>query len=329
MQDTSGTEQRFEFTVDVFDSDLRLDVWLHRQMPDRSRVFLQKLIREGHVELHNPRPIATPKLNYRMQPGDRVKVTVPPAVPTHVEPEEMPLDVLYEDVDLIVLNKPPGLVVHPAVGHWEHTLVNALLHHCRGQLSGIGGVERPGIVHRLDQDTSGCIVVAKNDTAHHRLQDQFQSRDVQKVYLAFVWGVPGMAKGRIQASIGRSPFHRQKMAVLSEGGREAVTDYEVQRVFKDISLVRCTLHTGRTHQIRVHLASIGHPIVGDNLYGRSRKHPLTQLVKRQMLHAHILAFHHPRTNKRLEFSAPLPQDMEELIQRLEREADVKREANGS
>ncbi|MBI5684844.1 MAG: RluA family pseudouridine synthase [Verrucomicrobia bacterium] len=315
---TKPKEQRLGFVAGADAGGQRLDIWLHRQLPDRSRAFLQKLIREGHVQIQNPKSkIQNPKPNHPVLPGDTVAVVIPPPEPCEVAAEAIPLDVLYEDADLIVINKPPGLVVHPAAGHRAHTLVNALLHHCRGQLSGIGGVERPGIVHRLDSDTSGCIVAAKKDTAHRALQAQFKERTVAKLYLALVWGVPRRSSGFIEGAIGRSATDRKKMRVVSHGGREAVTEFEVAKAFGEVALLRCTLHTGRTHQIRVHLAAMGHPIVGDKVYGGARKHPLTAEAGRQMLHAQTLAFDHPRTHKRLEFTAPLPQDMAALVRRLE------------
>jgi 23S rRNA pseudouridine1911/1915/1917 synthase len=318
-------EQRLEFVADAEAGGRRLDLWLHGQMPDRSRAFLQKLIRDGRVQVRNPKSspretgqeIQNPKSNYPVHLGDTIEVVIPPPEPCEVAAEAIPLDVLYEDADLIVVNKPPGLVVHPAAGHREHTLVNALLHHCRGHLSGIGGVERPGIVHRLDGDTSGCLVAAKRDTAHNALQEQFKARTVAKRYLALVWGVPRRQSGFIEGAIARSATDRKKMRIVSHGGREAITEFEVVKAFGDVALLRCTLHTGRTHQIRVHLAAFGHPIVGDRVYGGARKHPLAKQAGRQMLHAQTLAFDHPRTNKRLEFNAPLPQDMAALLRQLE------------
>ena len=296
----------------------RLDVWLQHQLPDQSRAFLQKLIQDGHVVVQTPNSkLQTPKPSHHVRAGETIVLTIPPPEPCNVAAEAIPLDVLYEDDDLIVINKPPGLVVHPCPGRRAHTLVNALLHHCRGQLSGIGGVERPGIVHRLDHYTSGCLVVAKNDVTHRALQEQFKSRQVTKHYLALVWGVPRMSRGRIEAAIGRSTRDRKKMAVVSRGGRKAVTEFEVLKPFDEASLVRCDLHTGRTHQIRVHLAALGHPVIGDTVYGPGRRHLLTKLAGRQMLHAHVLAFEHPRTHKRLEFIASIPQDMSEMIRGLE------------
>ncbi|MBI5821276.1 MAG: RluA family pseudouridine synthase [Verrucomicrobia bacterium] len=315
---TKKDEQRLKLAVGADAGGQRLDVWLHSQLPDRSRVFLQKLIRDGHVTVSSLRSqISNPKPNRPVLPGETIEVVIPPPTPCEVEPEAIPLDVLHEDADLIVVNKPPGLVVHPAAGHRAHTLVNALLHHCRGQLSGIGGVERPGIVHRLDGDTSGCLVAAKRDRAHRDLQAQFKARTVTKHYLALVWGVPRRSSGFIEGAIGRSASDRKKMRVVSHGGREALTEFEVVKVYGEVALLRCTLHTGRTHQIRVHLAAMGHPIVGDKVYGGARKHPLAKHACRQMLHAQMLAFDHPRTKKRLEFTAPLPQDMAALVRLLE------------
>ena len=315
---TKPNEQRLKFVAGADAGGQRLDIWLHNQLPDRSRAFLQKLIRDGHVSISNFKfQISNPKPNHPVQPGEIVEVVIPPPEPSGVEAEAIPLDVLYEDADVIVVNKPPGLVVHPAVGHRSHTLVNALLHHCRGQLSGIGGVERPGIVHRLDGGTSGCIVAAKRDAAHQSLQAQFKARTVTKRYLALVWGVPRRQSGFIEGAIARSSSDRKKMRIVSHGGREALTEFEVVKTFGDVALALCTLHTGRTHQIRVHLAAMGHPIVGDRVYGGARKHSLAKLAGRQMLHAQTLAFDHPRANKRLEFTAPLPQDMAALIRQLE------------
>jgi 23S rRNA pseudouridine1911/1915/1917 synthase len=315
---TKQQEQRLEFAADADAGGQRLDLWLHAQLPDRSRGFLQKLIRDGLVQIQNPKSkIQNLKPNHPVLSGDIISVVIPTPEPCEVAPEAISLNVLYEDTDLIVVNKPPGLVVHPAAGHRAHTLVNALLHHCRGQLSGIGGVERPGIVHRLDGDTSGCLVAAKRDAAHRNLQAQFKARTVAKHYLALVWGVPRRQSGFIEGAIARSASDRKKMRVVSHGGREAVTEFEVVRELGEVALLRCTLHTGRTHQIRVHLAAMGHPIVGDRVYGGARKHPLAALAGRQMLHAQTLAFDHPRTRERLEFNAPIPRDMAALMRQLE------------
>lgn len=285
-------------------SGARLDRFLAGQLPQFSRSRLQQLIRGGAVTVNGkpgrPRDAA--------RTGDIIRISEPPPEKTDIRPERIPLDVLFEDDDLVVLNKPPGLVVHPGAGHREHTLVNALLHHCRS-LSGIGGEERPGIVHRLDKETSGCLVVAKNDEAHRSLSAQFGARTVQKIYLALVIGKLRRTTGSIEEKIGRHPVHRQRMSVTSKRGREAKTDYRVLAGSHDMSLVQCDLHSGRTHQIRVHLHHIGHPVVGDKLYGAKN----VRTHHRQMLHAWKLGFQHPRSNDWKNFEAPLPDDFQQTM----------------
>jgi 23S rRNA pseudouridine1911/1915/1917 synthase len=284
----------------------RLDQFLRQELPGHSRAFLQKLIVQGDVRVNG----RAAKASYKVRAGDDVAVEIPPPRPLEAQPEEIPLDVLHEDDDLIVVNKPAGLVVHPATGNYEHTLVNALLHHCRGRLAGIGGVERPGIVHRLDKGTSGCIVVAKTDFAHQSLVAQFKSRGVKKIYRAVCWGKVARPSGRIETVIGRSERDRQKMSARAARGRQAVTDYRVLKQFADFALVELHLHTGRTHQIRVHMAHIGHPVVGDATYGRAR--PTNISVARPLLHAYKLGFTHPRSKRFVEFTAPVPEDMVRL-----------------
>ena len=303
---------RHDFVVDRESRGGRLDIFLQRKLSSFSRAYCQKLIREKQATV-NGEP-AKPSL--ALHEGDRVRVEIPPLQSLEAQPEEIALDVLFEDESLLVINKLPGMVVHPAAGNREHTLVNALLHHCRGSLSGIGGVTRPGIVHRLDKDTSGCLVVAKTDAAHRALVEQFQGRDVWKEYLALVWGLVTKSHGRIDAPIGRNPRNRQKMAAHIRGGKPALTEFELVERFAECSAVRVQLHTGRTHQIRVHFASLGHPVVGDAMYGRKRQSGLDGIAVRQMLHAHRLGFEHPRTKCPLEFTAPVPTDMRELIRRL-------------
>jgi 23S rRNA pseudouridine1911/1915/1917 synthase len=275
-------------------------------MPERSRAFLQKLIEDGLANV-NGQPS---KASYKVRAGDVVGVEIPPPRPLATQPEAIPLDVLFEDDDLIVVNKAAGMVVHPAAGHYEHTLVNALLHHCRGGLSGIGGVERPGIVHRLDKGTTGCIAVAKSDAAHGSLVGQFKARTVRKVYRAICWGTFIRPIGRIEADIGRSGRDRQKMSARVARGRAALSEYRVLKQMPAFALVEVTPHTGRTHQIRVHMAHIGHPLVGDTVYGRSRAAEIA--VDRPMLHAYKLGFTHPRTGAWMEFEAPVPEDMANL-----------------
>jgi 23S rRNA pseudouridine1911/1915/1917 synthase len=286
---------------------LRLDQFLRRELPEHSRAFLQKLIEHGDVRVNG----RAAKASYKVRAGDTVGIEIPPPRPLDAQPEEIPLDILFEDDDLIVVNKPAGLVVHPAAGNREHTLVNALLHHCRGRLAGIGGVERPGIVHRLDKGTSGCIVVAKTDLAHQSLVAQFKSRDVKKLYRAICRGKLQRPSGRIETVIGRSERNRQKMSARASRGRQAVTDYRVLKQFADFALVELHIHTGRTHQIRVHMAHIGHPVVGDATYGRSQP---TISIARPMLHAYKLGFTHPRSRQFVEFTAPVPDDMVKLCE---------------
>ncbi len=289
----------------------RADAWLAAVFPDLTRSRIQQLI-DGDLVRVNGAPVrrAAP-----VRAGDRFEIEVPEARPPVAQPEAMALDVLLEDADILVLNKPPGLVVHPAPGHASGTLVNALLHHCAGSLSGIGGTARPGIVHRLDRDTSGAMVVAKTDRAHQALVRQFQSRTVEKVYLALVRGAPRQAQGRVEAPIGRHPVHRQRMAVAGRG-KPAVTDYAVRERFAEAALVECRIGTGRTHQIRVHLAHLGCPVLGDAVYGRAGGE-----AGRQMLHAFRLAFDHPATGGRVTATAPLTEDFETRLKEL-REAAV-------
>lgn len=291
------------------DAGERLDAWLARTVPEHSRARWQQLIRAGGVRVNG----VARKPNHRLAAGDRVEFDAPPPpAPIALTPEAIPLSVLYEDADVLVINKPPGLVVHPAVGHERGTLVNALLHHC-ADLDGIGGEQRPGIVHRLDQDTSGVMVVAKNETAMRRVGNQFRNREVRKEYQALVWGCPEPPQGRIETRIGRSSGNRKKMSARAPGGRPAVTHYRTVEDYGPVSLLAVRIETGRTHQIRVHMAYIGHPVVGDAMYGRGRRDPLPAPAERQMLHAATLAFTHPTTGDRLEFVAPLPDDMRRLI----------------
>ena len=286
----------------------RLDHWLAARLPDLSRARWQELIKEGHVRV-NGQP---KKPHYELRENDVVDYEIPPPQPTELVAQDIPLTILFEDSDILVLNKPPGLVVHPAPGHSDGTLVNALLHHCK-DLQGIGGEQRPGIVHRLDRDTSGVLVIAKNETAMKRLAAQFKSREVRKQYAALVWGCPAPESGTIRTMIGRNPHDRKKMSAKPTSGRPAVTHYETVRKFPEASFLRIRIETGRTHQIRVHMAHIGHPVIGDTQYGRARKTNRPIHAARQMLHAEQLAFAHPITGKTLEFTAPIPGDMQTLL----------------
>jgi len=289
----------------------RLDTFLRAQFPTLSRGAIQRLIQQGDVRVAG-KPV---KASHSPRAGEKIEIHWPDAKPATAEPEEMPLDVLFEDDDLLVLNKPTGMVVHPSAGHEESTLVNALLHHCAGQLSGIGGVARPGIVHRLDKETSGCLVIAKNDPTHLALSTQFAGREVRKIYHAIVCGGVTPEQGDIRAAIARHPTHRKRMAVTDGSGREAWTSYTVVERLREATLVEAVLHTGRTHQIRVHFKHLGFPVVGDATYGNRQNQRVTELTgytaPRQMLHAHKLAFKHPRTGKKMSFEAPRPEDFKE------------------
>lgn len=297
-------------TVEPPPPTCRLDTFLHTRFPAVSRGILQRLIREGAI-LVDGQP-AKPSL--RPKVGQTLLVHWPDVKPAEAQPQEIPLAILFEDDELLVINKPAGMVVHPGVGHEDQTLVNALLHHCAGRLSGIGGVARPGIVHRLDRDTSGCLVVAKTDGTHQALQAQFATRTLEKIYHAIVCGEVPKLSGDIRASIARHPTHRKRMAAGVGEGREAWTSYRVIERLKASTLVEVVLRTGRTHQIRVHFQHVGYPVVGDEVYG---KRPCAQVKQvtgyeapRQMLHASRLTFTHPVTQERLVFAAPWPEDFQ-------------------
>jgi 23S rRNA pseudouridine1911/1915/1917 synthase len=298
----------------------RLDRFLVSVLEGYSRSQVQKLIADGHV-------VATgrgARANLTMHNGDRVTVDLPEVQPSKVAGEALPLEILYQDSDIAVLNKPAGMVVHPGAGHASGTLVNALIHHIP-DLSGIGGEARPGIVHRLDRGTSGVMVIAKNDAAHQELARQFHDREVEKEYVALVWGVV-QAGRRIDAAIGRDPVHRQKMSSRARRAREAVTRITRARHLRGVTLCQVAIHTGRTHQIRAHLSGIGHPIVGDSTYGGLRRRVpgdlrAVQHLVRPFLHAERLAFNHPRDGRRMEFTAPLPADLSDVLDELTRDAE--------
>jgi len=291
----------------------RLDIFIRSQLPELSRGAIQRLLGEGHIQVDG----RTVKPTHHPRAGETVSIRWPEARPVEAQAEDIPLDILHEDADLLVLNKPPGLVVHPAAGNLEHTLVNALLYHCAGKLSGIGGVARPGIVHRLDKETSGCLVVAKNDEAHMKLSRQFAGREVVKIYQAVVCGRMPRGHGEINAAIARHPTQRKRMAVAQRGGREARTGFQVLEQAEKVAWVELRLYTGRTHQIRVHLEHIGAPVLGDLVYGKRQNQRLKSdtgyTSARQMLHAAKLAFVHPRTGERMEFSAPRPKDFGDTL----------------
>ena len=321
-------KDRFVAEASESDKGARLDVFLSQQLPELSRTRVQSLIKQGHVR-SGAATIVDAK--YRAKPSDRFELVVPPPVPAKPEAEIIPLSIVYEDDALIVIDKPAGLVVHPGAGHAKGTLVNALIAHCGKSLSGIGGVARPGIVHRLDKDTSGLLVIAKTDQAHRALAAEFADHGregaLERTYLALVWGAPPRPHGTIDAALGRHPTSRTKMAVLPKG-RHAVTHYRVIETFGGhppiASLVECTLETGRTHQVRVHLAYLGTPVVGDPLYAQGFKSKLGTLpeplrsnlsqLDRQALHAARLAFTHPVTGTLLEFNSQVPDELAEILE---------------
>jgi len=326
------TENRHILTATEADSGVRLDRFLTTHLQDLSRNRLQDLIAKGHVTCNGA---ITEDNSVKIKAGQAFIVTIPEIVASHIVAQDIALDVVYEDDDLLVINKPAGLTVHPAPGHPDMTLVNALLAHCGDSLSGIGGVARPGIVHRIDKETSGLLVVAKHDAAHIALSAQLSDRTLKRTYAAVVWGQPIPANGTITGNIGRSTSNRQKMAVVKSGGKEAVTHYKTLQIFHPgnlksplATLVECRLESGRTHQIRVHFTHIKHPLVGDPVYGQTTasrlaatpqkalpdalKHTLLNF-KRQALHARALGLIHPTTSKAMRFECALPEDMQTLI----------------
>ena len=314
-------ERTETFVVEIPGPRTRLDAFLRTRYPGVSRVQFQRLIRDGAVRVNG----AVTKPTHQPRSGETVALTWPEPRPSTVEARELPLQIVFEDAWLVVLDKAPGMVVHPAAGNEDNTLVNALLHHCRGQLSGIGGVARPGIVHRLDQFTSGLMVVAKNDATHLTLSRQFAEREVVKLYHAVLCGELPRGEGEINAAIARHPSHRKVMTVL-EGGRPARTGYRVLQRLRGATLVEARLHTGRTHQIRVHFKHLGYPLAGDLTYGKSAN---TRLISqtgvqapRQMLHACFLAFAHPEDGRRIEFRSPWPPDFDAVVRGLSIPAGV-------
>lgn len=294
----------------------RVDAWL-AENTDLSRSRIASLIKQGYVFLKQDRLVDISK---KVKQGDVFQIDIPEPVAPIPKAQEIPLDIVFEDEDLLVLNKSAGLVVHPACGHAQETLVNALLAHCGESLSGIGGVARPGIVHRLDKDTSGLMVVAKNDKTHQGLSEQFAVHSLTRCYQALVWSMPKNLSGIVEGQMGRSRFNRQKMAVLQSGGKYAKTIYATKEVFCGglFSLLECSLKTGRTHQVRVHMTSLGHPLLGDVLYGKTPKNAkdLPDFIKnfpRQALHSYKMAFIHPKTNREMFFEIPLPADMQRIV----------------
>lgn len=298
-----------ELFPEIADSGLRIDKYLSTVNEQLSRSYIQKLLKSGLV-LVDGKPV---KASYQVDEGDVISLDIPEAVEPEIEPENMDLDILYEDQDVILVNKPKGMVVHPAAGHYSHTLVNGLMHHCKDQLSGINGVMRPGIVHRIDMDTTGVIIACKNDMAHNSIAAQLKEHSITRRYQAIVHGVLKDDAGTVEGPIGRHPTDRKKMAINHKNGKEAITHYKVLERFGQATYIECRLETGRTHQIRVHMASLGHPLLGDTVYGSS-KNPYH--LQGQALHAMILGFVHPITGEYLEFEAPLPEYFSKLLEKL-------------
>lgn len=299
-----------ELFPEIADSGLRIDKYLSTVNEQLSRSYIQKLLKSGLV-LVDGKPV---KASYQVDEGDVISLDIPEAVEPEIEPENMDLDILYEDQDVILVNKPKGMVVHPAAGHYSHTLVNGLMYHCKDQLSGINGVMRPGIVHRIDMDTTGVIIACKNDMAHNSIAAQLKEHSITRRYQAIVHGVLKDDAGTIEGPIGRHPTDRKKMSINYNNGKSAVTHYKVLKRFRQYTHVECRLETGRTHQIRVHMASIGHPLLGDLVYGPG-KCPIPGL-QGQTLHAGVLGFIHPRTGEYMEFTAPLPEYFAKLLNTL-------------
>lgn len=297
------------FTVASDTVSVRIDRYLTEQCPELSRSYIQKLLKDQKVKADHK----TVKANYKVQPGQEIVVEIPDAEPLDIQPEDIPLDILYEDPYLLVVNKPKGMVVHPAAGHTGGTLVNAVMAHCGENLSGINGVLRPGIVHRIDKDTTGALLVCKTDEVHRSLAEQLKEHSIKRRYRAIVRGNLKEDTGTIEGPIGRHPTDRKKMAINYKNGKDAVTHYKVLERFGQYTYVECRLETGRTHQIRVHMSSIGHPLLGDTVYG-SGKYPFH--LEGQTLHAMILGFIHPITGEYMEFSAPLPEYFLKLLEKL-------------
>lgn len=296
--------------ADIEDSDKRVDLFIAEKIKDRSRSFIQKLLKNEAVKV-NAKIV---RANYKLKAGDEIYIEIPENKELSVEAENIPLDIIYEDEDLLIINKPKDMVVHPAAGHYSGTLVNAIMFHCKGNLSGINGVLRPGIVHRIDKDTTGALVVCKNDKAHRALASQLEVHSISRKYLAIVYGKFKEAEFRIETTIGRHPIDRKKMAPNVKNGKKAITDVKVLKELNGYSLIECTLHTGRTHQIRVHLSYIGHPLLGDEVYGPKKR--AVKGLTGQCLHAWLIGFIHPSTGEYVEFYAPVPSYMQELLKKL-------------
>ena len=299
-----------EFLIEDASAGERIDKFLSDSIPDMSRAYIQKLIKDGQITV-NQKAV---KPNYKLNAGELLAVEEPELQELDIKAENIPLDILYEDSDLLIVNKPKGMVVHPSAGHYSGTLVNALMYYCKEDLSGINGVMRPGIVHRIDMDTTGSLIVCKNDFAHNAIADQLKIHSITRVYHAIVHGVLKNDEGTINAPIGRHPIDRKKMSINEKNGKEAITHYRVLKRFNNFTYIECRLETGRTHQIRVHMSSIHHPLLGDAVYGPT-KSPFK--LQGQTLHAKTIGIKHPRTEEYLEIEAPLPEYFSNLLKKLE------------
>lgn len=299
-----------EFKIEEALAGERIDKFLSDSLPDVSRSYIQKLIKDGQVTVNQK----TVKSNYKLNTGDLLSMEEPELQEPDIEAEDIPLDILYEDSDLLIINKPKGMVVHPSAGHYSGTLVNALMHYCKEDLSGINGVLRPGIVHRIDMDTTGSLIVCKNDFTHNHIAEQLKVHSITRVYHAIVHGILKDDEGTINAPIGRHPIDRKKMSINHKNGKEAVTHYKVLKRFKNFTYIECRLETGRTHQIRVHMSSISHPLLGDAVYGPVKT---PYKLQGQTLHAKTIGITHPRTGEYLEVEAPLPEYFTNLLKKLE------------
>lgn len=302
--------KEFTYLIGPEDEDERVDKWISAALDSLSRSYIQKLIKENQVFVNG----IPQKASYRVKAEDEICFRIPDAAEPDIPAENIPLSILYEDEDVLIVDKPKGMVVHPAPGHYSGTLVNAVMYHCRDNLSGIGGVLRPGIVHRIDKDTTGSLIICKNDAAHNKVAAQLKDHSITRRYRAIVYGRFAEEEGRIDAPIGRDKNERKKMAVDEQSGKPAVTHYRVLKTYQNYSYIECRLETGRTHQIRVHMASIGHPLLGDTVYG-SRKCPYR--LEGQTLHAMVIGFEHPSTGEYLEVTAPLPEYFLHLLRILE------------
>jgi 23S rRNA pseudouridine1911/1915/1917 synthase len=293
------------------DENERVDKFLATRFPDFTRSFIQKAIKNGQIKLNGK----DFKSNYKLKLDDKIEINIEDPIELEIEPEDIPLDILYEDDDVLIINKPKNMVVHPSAGHFSHTLVNAIMFHCKDSLSGINGIIRPGIVHRIDMNTTGSLIICKNDVSHTKIAEQIKEHSVNRIYVGLVYGRLANDEGTVEGPIGRNPSDRKKMAINYKNGKPAITHYKVLERFNEYTFVKFKLETGRTHQIRVHMASIGHPLVGDDIYSNNKKCKFKHL-EGQCLHARTIGFIHPTLNQYVEFQAPIPEYLDKLLNTL-------------